>query len=64
MCLGLIDLTDDCNLACPTCFADSKGSAYLTMDQVKASLDGFIEQEGVGAVIQFSGGEPTMHPKL
>ena len=64
MCLGLIDLTDDCNLACPTCFADSKGSAYLTMDQVKASLDGFIEQEGVGAVIQFSGGEPTIHPQI
>jgi hypothetical protein len=34
------------------------------MDQVKAALDGFIEQEGVGAVVQFSGGEPTMHPQI
>ena len=64
MCLGLIDLTDACNLACPTCFADSDGSAHLTMDQIKASLDGFIEQEGVGAVVQFSGGEPTVHPNI
>ncbi len=64
MCLGLIDLTDACNLACPTCFADSKGTSYLSMDQIKAALDGFIEQEGVGAVVQFSGGEPTMHPDV
>jgi len=64
MCLGLIDLTDACNLACPTCFADSKGTSYLSMDQIKAALDGFIEQEGVGAVVQFSGGEPTMHPHV
>ena len=64
ICLALIDLTDACNLACPTCFSDSNGSAYLTMDQIHSSIDGYIEQEGVGGVLQFSGGEPTLHPQI
>lgn len=64
MCLALIDITDGCNLACPTCFSDSTGGAYLTLDQIRACLDGFIAQEGVGAVVQFSGGEPTLHPQI
>ena len=64
MCLALIDITDSCNLACPTCFSDSTGGAYLTLDQIRACLDGFIAQEGVGAVVPFSGGEPTLHSQL
>ena len=64
MCLGLIDITDACNMSCPTCFSNTNGSAYMTMDQIRSTLDGFIEQEGVGAVVQFSGGEPTVHPQI
>jgi hypothetical protein len=64
MCLALIDITDGCNLACPTCFSESAGGAFLTLDQIRAALDGYIAQEGVGAIVQFSGGEPTLHPQI
>lgn len=63
-CLGLIDITDACDISCPTCFADSGEGSFLSMKQIKVALDGFIEQEGVGAVVQLSGGEPTKHPDL
>lgn len=41
--LNLIDLTDACNLACSTYFADSNGTAYFTMGQIKAALDVFTD---------------------
>ncbi len=63
-CLGLIDITNSCDISCPTCFANSGNGLFLTIDQIKATLDGFIKQEGVGAVVQLSGGEPTTHPDL
>jgi 7,8-dihydro-6-hydroxymethylpterin dimethyltransferase len=63
-CLSLVDITDACNLKCPTCFSDSKGQSFLTLDQIRACIDGAIAQEGNSIVIQFSGGEPTLHPQL
>jgi 7,8-dihydro-6-hydroxymethylpterin dimethyltransferase len=63
-CLSLIDITNACNLSCPTCFANSGGASYLSMDQINACIDGIIAQEGPGIIIQFSGGEPTLHPGI
>src|SRR6202011_3599552 len=36
----------------------------LTMEEVEATLDDFIRTEGSPEVIQFSGGEPTIHPQI
>jgi uncharacterized radical SAM superfamily Fe-S cluster-containing enzyme len=63
-CLSLIDLTDACNAACPVCFANARGKSFLSMDQIRACIDGVLRQEGSSIVIQFSGGEPTLHPDL
>jgi 7,8-dihydro-6-hydroxymethylpterin dimethyltransferase len=63
-CLSLIDITDACNLNCPTCFSNSRGASFLTHDQICGAIDGAIAQEGPGVVLQFSGGEPTLHPGL
>ncbi len=64
MCVGLLDVTDNCNMACPTCFAGSRGRSFLRLDQVTAALDGYIRQEGDPTVVQISGGEPTQHPQI
>ena len=41
------------------------GAGYsLTLEQVEFMLDRFVEIEGDPEVIQFSGGEPTIHPQL
>ena len=63
-CLGLIEVNSYCNLDCPICFADAQPGFSLTMAQVERMLDRFIELEGDPEVVQFSGGEPTIHPEI
>ena len=63
-CLALIEVNTACNLACPVCFADAGKGFNLTLEQVEGMLDRFVELEGRPEVVQFSGGEPTLHPQL
>ncbi len=64
MCLALIEVNTACNLNCPVCFANAGVGFSLTMEQVESMLDRFLEVEGDPEVIQFSGGEPTIHPQI
>ena len=64
ICLALIEVNTGCNLNCPVCFANAGVGYSLTMEQVEFMLDRFVETEGDPEVIQFSGGEPTIHPDL
>lgn len=68
-CLGVIEVNTACNLDCPVCFADSghhaAGDGYsLTLEQVDFMLDRFVAAEGEPEVVQFSGGEPSIHPQI
>src|SRR5262249_4174880 len=66
-CLGIIEVNTGCNLDCPICFADSghQPDGYaLTLEQVEFMLDRFVAAEGSPEVVQFSGGEPTIHPQI
>ena len=66
-CLGVIEVNTACNLDCPICFADSghQPDGYaLTREQVAVMLDAFVAAEGEPEVVQFSGGEPTIHPDI
>ena len=63
-CLTLVEITDNCNLRCPVCFAGS-GPERLThkpLATVLAMLDAVVANEGTPDVVQISGGEPTLHP--
>ena len=64
LCLALIEVNTACNLNCPVCFANAGMGYSLTMEQVEGMLDRFVEIEGDPEVVQFSGGEPTIHPQL
>ena len=64
ICLALIEVNTACNLNCPVCFANAGAGYSLTLEQVEGMLDRFVEIEGDPEVIQFSGGEPTIHPQL
>ena len=46
------------------CFANAGPGYNLTLEQVDFMLDQFVRTEGDPEVVQFSGGEPTLHPKL
>ncbi len=63
-CVGIIEVTQNCNLQCPTCFTDSPSTSSLTLGQVESILDNFVKSEGDPEVVQFSGGEPTVHPEI
>ncbi len=67
-CLGLIEVNSACNLDCPLCFANSgthnAHNFELTFEQVNFMLDKFVAAEGNPEVIQFSGGEPSLHPRI
>ncbi|MFH1475694.1 MAG: radical SAM protein, partial [Chloroflexota bacterium] len=66
-CIALIDLTDACNLRCPTCFAESgpEVDRFARTSDVLRAVDALIEREGGCLdVLMLSGGEPTLHPDL
>ena len=65
-CLTLVEITDNCNLRCPVCFAGSgpEHLAHKPLSQVLAMLDAVVANEGTPDVVQISGGEPTMHPEF
>lgn len=65
-CLTVVEITDRCNLSCPTCYAGSSPSygRHRTLDEVKKMLDAVVANEHEPDVVQISGGEPTLHPHL
>ncbi len=64
--MGTVDLTNRCDLTCPVCFANANVQGYLyepALAQIRVMLQALRDQEPVaGRIVQFSGGEPTMHP--
>lgn len=66
-CILLEDVTERCNLRCPTCFAGSSPdlAGTVPVDRVLANVDQRLEREnGRLDVVMISGGEPTLHPQL
>jgi len=64
--LGIIDLTGECNMACPVCFADAgQGSFQPTLEQVESMMLNLRRELPVPCpAVQFSGGEPTLREDL
>lgn len=67
-CLGLIEITNACNLDCEDCFAScsSKGKnvSFMSLKKFKELLEYYKKCEKEPQVLQISGGEPTMHPQI
>src|SRR6201981_2771423 len=61
-----VDLTNRCNMMCDPCFMDANQVGYvheLGWDEVKEILDNALKIKPRRQMsVQFSGGEPTMHP--
>jgi 7,8-dihydro-6-hydroxymethylpterin dimethyltransferase len=64
--LANVDLTNRCNLSCPICFANANVKDYIyepSFEQVVQMLQTLRDSRPVsGRVVQFAGGEPTLHP--
>lgn len=70
-CVLLLEITQSCNLRCPTCYADARRHAeqdithdFMTLDEAKRRLDTFFQAQGGLDVLMLSGGEPTIHPQF
>lgn len=63
-CLSIIEVTDRCNLTCPTCYAMSSPhyGRHRSLEEIERMLDKIVASEGEPDVVQISGGEPTIHP--
>lgn len=66
--LANVDLTNRCNLTCPVCFANANVAGYVyepKLEQIRTMLNTLRGERPVdGRVVQFSGGEPTIHPQF
>jgi len=64
--LAQVDLTNRCNLTCPVCFASANQAGYVsepTYDMVVEMLWALRNLKPHPATaLQFTGGEPTVHP--
>ena len=66
--LAMVDLTNRCNMNCPICFANANQQGYIYEPDLEAickMLDALRAEEPIKCTaVQFSGGEPTIHPQF
>lgn len=64
--LSQIDLTNRCNMRCPICFANAGAAGYVCepdFDQIVRQMKALRDFRPIPCTsIQFTGGEPTIHP--
>lgn len=66
-CTLIFEVTEKCNLTCPTCFTASSPHETWSMSlaELERKLDALIAAGRKDAdIVQFSGGEPTIHPDI
>ncbi len=64
-CIGLIEVTNACDLSCPLCYAASGKGEFLSLKTIERMMDLYISSEfDPPDILQISGGEPTLHPQI
>jgi uncharacterized radical SAM superfamily Fe-S cluster-containing enzyme len=63
-CLGIIEVNSACDMQCPLCFSEAGPGFNQTLDEVEDILDHLVATEGNPQVVQFSGGEPSIHLQI
>ena len=64
-CIGIIEVNGRCELNCPACYTGRHNIPDLTMEEACRMMD-FLQasESGKAEILQISGGEPTLHPKI
>jgi molybdenum cofactor biosynthesis enzyme MoaA len=63
--LNLVEITDDCNFACPVCYASARPREAPRHLPVAEVLRAVTAVRDVGARnVTLTGGEPTVHPRI
>lgn len=66
LCMPIVEITTRCDLACPICINSSGvGRSWdMSSDEFRGVLDGIFAGETQVDVLNISGGEPLLHPRL
>ncbi len=64
ICMPIVEITSRCNLACPACLIDAGRPWDMTRAELARLLDALVEAERQVDILNFSGGEPLIHPHL
>jgi len=64
--MPVVPITSACNLDCPICYTVNKNDDAFMMskESFQKILDHLVKQNEELDIINFTGGEPTMHPEL
>jgi tetraether lipid synthase len=64
--LPVLPITSACNLDCPICYTINKneGAYHMTADDLRKIVAHLKEDHGEIDIINFTGGEPTVHPQF
>ncbi|MBK7399619.1 MAG: radical SAM protein [Myxococcales bacterium] len=66
-CTMIFEITERCNLSCPTCFSGSSPHLnwQMSFEEFERKLDALLAKgKRDSDMVQLSGGEPTLHPDL
>jgi len=64
LCLPIVEITGQCDLACPICLVDAGSGSPLSRQAFAHMLDRLLAREPQIDVLNLSGGEPLTHPDL
>lgn len=64
--MPVVPITSACNLDCPICYTVNKNddAFMLSKESFQQMLDHLVRQNDEIDIINFTGGEPTLHPEL
>ena len=64
--LPVLSITTACNLACPICFTHNQpqDAWYMGADELRETVAAIVATTGGVDLINLTGGEPTLHPRL
>ncbi len=64
-CIGLIEVTGRCDLRCRDCYAAGEAGPDLELGRIADMMDFYQDAEfGRAEILQLSGGEPSLHPRI
>ncbi len=64
--LPVVTITSACDLACPICYVHNKndGAFHMRRDELARTIDALVADSGGDLdLVNFTGGEPTLHPE-
>lgn len=63
-CLPVVEITHACNMRCPVCLKPEAGNFGMSAAEFRHALSRLMAYEGSVPLLNFSGGEPTLHPEF